>query len=327
MTQNNLKYILGLIILLAVSPILAQQEAHFSLYRYHFNMLNPALTGTQGGTLLNLSFRDQWAGIKDSPQTQAISYSSPTSNERIGVGFSAVNDKTFIEQQTQVFLNFSYLLRLNEKLNLHLGIQAGANGYAINGTSTLNIYGMSTTAIDPFLVDNSLINPNIGVGLYLKHPNYYFSLSSPKILRSKRFRVFEGMVTTASDRPHFYITGGSFIKINNRWDAIPSFLFSFVNAAPMLTTLNMSLAYNKKFEFGLEYNFQNGIGGTLMFHALKSCSVGYAYITSTHRELNQFSKGTHEVLLRIKLKEHNPLEQLEQLNVDETTDTVETNRP
>lgn len=286
----------------------AQQEPHFSLYRYHLNVFNPAYTGTQGGTFVNMSYRSQWAGIEDSPQSQAVSFGSPSKNERIGLGFSLNNDKSFIEKQTQVFMNLSYRLQLNEHLNLYCGIQAGANGFSVNGTA-LNVYGMGNSS-DPYLIDNSLINPNIGVGLYLKHENYFVAVSSPKILRSRRYRYIggiegnDGIVTTASDRPHTYLTAGSNIEMNGQWEFVPSFLLSYVEAAPLLMTLNATVSYNEKVDFGMEYNFQNGVGGTLLLHTATIFSVGYAYITSTNRQLNRFSKGTHELLLKIRLKEY-----------------------
>ena len=86
----------------------AQQDAFFSLYRHHLNIINPVAAGTQEGSYLNMSLRSQWLGIDGAPETQAISYGMPTDGNRVGIGFSLINDQTFIEKQTQFYANFSY---------------------------------------------------------------------------------------------------------------------------------------------------------------------------------------------------------------------------
>ena len=208
-------------------------------------MLNPAFTGTQGGTNLKMTFRSQWSGIKDSPETQVVSFGTPTAGNRLGIGFSVINDKTFVEKQIQSFINFSYRLQLNSELNLYLGIQSGGNFYSVN-SSNLNVYGGGEVTDQRLFLNYSHINPNIGVGIYLKHENFYFSLSAPKILNSERFKRTEGISSTPTDRVHTYTTAGVFIPLNEQWEFIPSFLLSYVRAAPMLLTLNATISYNKK---------------------------------------------------------------------------------
>ena len=294
------KQIIVLIFLFLLTHLRSQQNSHFSLYRQHFNMLNPAFTGTEGGSIINMTFRSQWSGIKDSPETQVISFGTPTAGNRMGIGFSVINDKTFVEKQIQSFINFSYRLQLSNKLDLYLGIQSGGNFYSVN-SSNLNVYGDSEITDQRLFLNYSRINPNIGVGIYFKHENFYFSLSAPKILNSERFKRTEGITSTPTDRVHTYTTAGVFIPLNEQWEFIPSFLLSYVKAAPMLLTLNATISYNKKIEFGTEYNFQSGLGGIIMINTGKTFSFGYAYITSMQKEINTFSTGTHEALLKIKI--------------------------
>ena len=78
-------------------------------------------------------------------------------------------------------------------------------------------------------------------------------------------------------------------------------MIRYVNFAPFLITTNASLSYNKIIDFGVEYSFESAVGGTLMIDTGNTFSFGYAYVTSLHKQINQFSKGTHEVVMRIKL--------------------------
>ena len=121
--------LLALLLCMACWKATAQQDAFFSLYRHHLNIINPAAAGTQEGNYLNMSLRSQWLGIDGAPETQAISYGMPTNGNRVGIGFSLINDQTFIEKQTQFYANFSYRLPLSDHLDLFLGLCAGANGF------------------------------------------------------------------------------------------------------------------------------------------------------------------------------------------------------
>ena len=302
------------------APLWAQQDPHFSLYRFHSNMFNPAVSGIKGAPSLNMGFRSQWQGFAGAPETQVVSFGTPTKGERVGLGFNVVNDKTFVENRTFLFGSFSYRLQLSDETNLFLGLQAGTNSYSVNAQG-LEIYGLDNN-FDPRIVDFSRFNPNVGVGAYLQHEKYFLSLSAPKILKSVRFQEENGLVTSAADRVHFYFSGGAYLPLNDQWEFIPSTLIRYVNFAPFLATVNASLSYKRTIDFGVEYSFNSGIGATLMVNAGKTFSFGYAYVTSLHPQINQFSKGTHEVAMRIRLgseREAEP-EVLEELEVSASKD-------
>lgn len=85
----------------------AQQDTHFTMYRNHMSIFNPAVTGTEERGFINLSYKNQWQGVDQAPQTQAISFGTPLGGERAGLGFNVINDATFIEDQTSFFITFS----------------------------------------------------------------------------------------------------------------------------------------------------------------------------------------------------------------------------
>jgi type IX secretion system PorP/SprF family membrane protein len=264
-------------------------------------MLNPAVTGTQEGPVLSMTFRSQWTGIEGAPETQAVSFGTPINNERIGLGISVVNDRTFVEKQTQIFANFSYRLQLNNNSTLYLGLNAGGNSFRVNAQG-LEYYG--TAVNDPNLIDFSRFNPNVGAGTYVKHPRYYVSLSAPKLLNTQRYKSENGLVTTASDKIHVYGSAGTYIDLSDRWQFIPSFITRYVANAPLLLTLNGSFSYANAIDLGFEYNFESGMGGTFMLNTSDTFSFGYAYVTSQHKNINQFSYGTHEAVVKIRLNEN-----------------------
>lgn len=279
----------------------AQQEVNYNLYQYHLNLINPATTGTQGAPFLNMSLRTQWVGLKDAPETQAISYGNPHSNNRLGTGFSIINDRTFIENQTQLFVDFSYRLQLdNNEQNLFLGLKAGGTSIRLKAQN-LETHGSSVE--DPLLHDTTSFIPNIGVGVFYKVDRFFLSVSIPRLLQTERYRRENEQATFATDRPHLFISSGYRIPLTSNWDFKPAVLFSYVDAAPIDLLMDASFSYQKKSDFGIQYSLSGGVGGIASLKVSEGFQVGYAYVTSTLDQINRFSYGTHEIVLKIRLND------------------------
>ncbi|WDO14451.1 type IX secretion system membrane protein PorP/SprF [Flavobacterium sp. WW92] len=273
-----------------------QQETNFTIYRNNMNIINPAYAGADGESIISSSFKSQWAGVKDAPETQAVSFGTPT-GKRLGIGLSVINDKTFVEKQTSVFADFSYLIPMNETLDLYLGVKAGGNFYDVN-VNGLQTYNVSP---DPSLVNISRFNPNFGIGAYLKHEKYYISLSSPKMLSTQRAKNKDGVATVASDRPHIYLSGGYDIKLNENFMLKPSTLLRYVNGAPTSLDITGVLNYKKQFELGAAYRTDKAISGLATIKVNNWLDFGYAYEHSLRDEIASVTNGTHEFYLRFNL--------------------------
>lgn len=61
MKQHYINFCLAL---LCCFGLQAQQDPHISLYRFHLNMFNPAVVGTQSAPLVGMTFRSQWQGFE-----------------------------------------------------------------------------------------------------------------------------------------------------------------------------------------------------------------------------------------------------------------------
>ena len=306
-----------LLCLLCTTWVLAQQEVNYNMYRYHLNLINPAVTGTQGAAYANFSLRTQWVGIADAPETQAFSAGTPNKRQRLGTGFSVINDKTFVENQTQLFADFSYRLPLDNERDLYLGLKAGGTSIRLHA-DRLKTYG--SVLPDQFLTSQSSFVPNIGVGLYYKSPTYFVSLSIPRLLSTERFRFDDGQVSRATDRPHFFGSVGGRWALTSNWEFIPSALFSYVSAAPFDYFLNASVAYKATWDIGLQYTRGGGLGGATFFRLSSGTKVGYAYVTSAIDQVSRFSKGTHELVVKFKLGNFPTSEK--EPSTEEATDTA-----
>lgn len=293
--MKNILFILGLL-LFTSNSLFAQQESLISFYKDHLNLVNPAFNSVDGNTYITSSIRKQWVGIQDAPETQAVSFMTPL-GKNVTMGFSFVHDKVFVEKQGFVAIDFSYQVKLNEKLDLFMGIKAGGNNYAVN-TEGLQTYNLIT---DPSLEPISRFNPNIGVGFYLKHQKYFVSLSSPKLLNTERAKNEDGYATVATDRVHMYLSGGYTFKLNEELDVTPSVMTRYVNGAPFSTDFTTMASFNKVFEMGATYRTDKLLAGLMQVTLSKRLIVGMAYEYSLRSDLVNRAKGTTELLLRFEL--------------------------
>ena len=283
-------------LLLFSSALFAQQESIITIYKDQMNIVNPAFAGVDNETNLSIGFRKQWIGIDKAPETQPFVFGT-TLGKNLGIGITAVNDKTFIEKQTFVGVDFSYKLKMSPETDLYLGLKAGGNFYEVN-TSGLGTFNPES---DPALVSFSSFKPNIGVGALLKKETYYFSLSIPRLLNSVRARNEDAQTFVATNRPHLYFSGGYEYDLETKSELVlkPSFLLRYVNSAPVSIDYNLSMSFFKAFEVGAVYRSNDAIGGIARINISKNLLFGYAYEASTRSDLSS-QMNTHEFLLKYK---------------------------
>ncbi|MHA6279522.1 PorP/SprF family type IX secretion system membrane protein [Salinimicrobium sp. CAU 1759] len=273
-----------------------QQKTTYAFYNQNMALINPAYAGADGQTSFTGIVRSQWQGVKNAPESQAFTFGSAV-GKRVGLGLSIENEKTFVETQQTVNVDFSYMLPMDEELTLYLGLKAGGNFYDVN-TSGLQTWNYD---LDPSLVGFSRFNPNVGVGAYLKHENYFLSLSAPRIFETKRAREEEGRITTAADRVHLYFSGGYDFSLSEELVLKPYVMMRYVNAAPLSVDFTALMSIHDKFEVGASYRTDEVLSGLAIIQVFDWLGFGYAYENSFRSELRNVSNGTHELLLNFQL--------------------------
>ena len=288
---------IGLALLLFISSgVFAQQESILAFYNNHLNLVNPAAVSVDGETQFRTSVRQQWTGVKDAPQTQAASFMTPL-NKNLSFGVSIIKDEVFIEKQTFVAVDFSYKVQLNDALSLFMGIKAGGNNYEVN-TNGLETYNYNVS--DPSLQPISRFNPNIGIGFYLKHKDYFVSLSTPKMLDTKRAKEENGYATAATDQANYYIAAGRTLEITASFDLVPSVMVRYVNGAPFSTDFTTTAKFDDRFDFGVTYRTDRTFAGLTKINISKKFALGYAYEYSLRSQLVGRANGSNEFFLSYK---------------------------
>ena len=115
---------MGIVVLLGVTIVSAQQDPQYTQYTYNMTIINPAYAGSTGYTSLGLLVRAQWIGIEGAPKTVVLSLHTP-SGLATGLGFSIVNNEIGPVNEDNIYADYSYTIQLWDIGNLALGVKAG----------------------------------------------------------------------------------------------------------------------------------------------------------------------------------------------------------
>ncbi|WP_281225045.1 PorP/SprF family type IX secretion system membrane protein [Flavobacterium aquiphilum] len=295
------KIILLVFFFLSILKATAQQDPHFTQYMNNMSVVNPAYA-TATPAILNLGslYRYQWAGIEGAPKTLTLFAHTPI-NEKIETGFSLVSDNigNGAKKETNFFADFAYVVQMNERHKLSLGLKAGFSSISTNFNGfQLNSGDISTDEAFAENINESI--PNIGVGAYYFTDNYYIGLSAPNLLSIDHINIRPTTNSFGKQEIHTYLTGGYVFDINESFKLKPAAMAIFVKGAPVSVDLTANVLYNEKFELGAAYRFDDSVSLLMNVNVSPSLRIGYSYdyITSN---LSQFSSGSHEIVLLYNL--------------------------
>lgn len=277
----------------------AQQETNYSLYRYTMNAVNPAYAGANSERAEFTSHvRNFWRDVQGAPEIHTFNLSAPL-NDRLGLGLSVINDRVFIENELDAFIDLSYRLQLNEDTDLFLGIKAGGSSYRL---SPYDLKGYSGVLVDPALRDiDSYFRPNFGIGAYLKRDNFFVSFSVPKLFNSRALiKDKSDTIVYSKGQMSTYISGG----YNFNYKGVefkPSFMAIYTSGAPLSVDFTAAARVIDELELGVSYRTDQAVSGLMLLDLFDWMSVGYAYESSTRSDIINVAGASHEFLLRFKL--------------------------
>lgn len=281
-----------MLFLLVINSLNAQQDPSFTLYQYNMNVINPAYAGIYDYSEVNFNFRSQWVNLEGSPETQSMTLGIPI-NDKIGVGLSVVSDQVFVLKETDLYIDFSYRVPIASNTNLYLGLKGGGSFINID----LNALGIMNDLV--FSENVNQFNPNIGIGFLLKGDNFYVNLAAPHLLKSKRYEKDGVVVTNATDKLHAYLGAGYTLSLDKNIDLRPSVMSRLVSGAPISVDLTATIDLYKTIELGVSYRLDESVSGIGLLKLADWAHFGYAYENTT-TDVKNYSKGSHEVLLRFR---------------------------
>ena len=291
--MKNSIIISAFLLLIMSSQIQAQQDPYYMLYKYNMNIVNPAYAGSSNFSELSTGFRMQWVGVEDAPKTQFLSYSAPL-KRNLGIGLSVVNDEVFVLKETDITLDLSYHIKLNEDYLLYFGLKGGGSFITIDLTRA-NVQN------DPLFTENqSFFNPTMGAGLYLKNEKFYLTLSTPNFLSGERYEKEGNVPVAATDELHLYVGGGYNLELTEKITFMPSIMMRYIDGVENAYDLAGTFDFNQKVQAGINVRLNEAIAIFAMTKVIDQMQFGVAYEKSTEQSRDFTGTGTFEALLRFR---------------------------
>jgi type IX secretion system PorP/SprF family membrane protein len=203
---------------------MAQQDPMFTKYMFNSLIFNPAYAGSRDHMTMNLLHRTQWWGIQGAPSTQSFSIHSPMRSERVGLGFTVVNDKIGPSNTINANVAYSYRIPVG-KGKLCVGVQAGGTNYRADFTPLA-----LENPVDFAFMDTkpNLVNFNFGAGLYYYSKRFYAGVGVPRLIENDLSKATN--ITGQTDvfakefRHYFFAIGGAIPLRGNALIFKPSLL-------------------------------------------------------------------------------------------------------
>jgi type IX secretion system PorP/SprF family membrane protein len=273
----------------------AQQDPQFSHYMYNTISVNPAYAGSRGVLNITGLHRSQWIGLEGAPTSQTLTLNTPLRNRKMGVGLSVVNDKIGPLNQTFIYGDYSYTVKLTEKVKLAFGLKAGINWFQPKISSLNTIQNNDPSFVGSTM--ESVIKPNIGAGIYLHRDDWYIGASSPRLVQNK-FNLGGSANDTTSvlEERHMFFIAGYLWTVNPQLKLKPTAQLKMVQDAPMSIDATLEALIRNKFSIGAGLRVGDSFYGMLGYQFTDQFRVGFAYDYTTTR-LQNVNNGTVEFML------------------------------
>jgi len=270
-----------------IVPAQAQYDPTYNQYMFNEFFVNPAVAGSKDALSISGLTRQQWMGIKGSPNTYALFAHTPLANNKIGLGIGMTHEGIGTHQISVGYFDFAYRIQLSRGI-LALGLQ-GSVGYHDPRYHLLDYVDVQ----DPALLNAEKgVVFNTGFGAYYYTDKFYLGFSIPRMLnndyitgQNERFDISDWT---------YYLQGGYVYDVNPDFSIMPSAMLKITgNASPQLNVSLMGLAWNTLW-LGADFRTDN----TLAAIAGIQIATYDFNLSSTYRS---WLGGTHEISLSYTL--------------------------
>jgi type IX secretion system PorP/SprF family membrane protein len=227
-----------------------------------------------------------------SPKTALLAVDGLLPNRNVGLGLIVAHDRIGVTEQTDIYGNYAYQLRLGEG-KLAFGLKAGASNYTYRNDKLVVWDGND----ELFTGNNSVWLPKFGGGAYYFAELWYAGIAVPNLLAYDPERTFGLDVNEVSSlRRHYYVNAGYVWVMNSILKLKPSFLLKYEPTAPVQVDLNLHLLFVDHYWLGASYRTGDAVSVMAEYQTNNRFRVGYAYDITTSR-IRKYSAGTHEIMI------------------------------
>jgi len=293
-------------LLLFSNLVKGQQDAQFSQYMFNGIYINPAYAGYKEQLNVHAFYRNQWTGITGGPKTMSLAVDAIANDGNVGLALQISSDRLGAQRNESVFGNYAYRIRMNSdgSARLALGLGVGAVQLGIDG-SRLN--PNDPEVYQPTGVQSTIL-PDARAGVYFSNNRFYAGLSADNLIA--QYIDIDRYAFIPKPKPHYYLTAGVLLPLNEGILLKPSFLLKDDRGGPTSLDLNAFVILANKFWVGgsyrtgvklyskdyLQKNLSqlNSAVAAVQFLPTENFRIGYAYDFSIG-PLQGYSAGTHEI--------------------------------
>lgn len=286
------KILLFLALTLGCLSVKAQQDPMYTHYMNNTLSVNPAYAGSRDALTITTLQRMQWIDFNGAPKTLSITMHTPLKNEHIGIGLSILNDKIGRSDNTSVFFDYAFIMKLNAESKLSLGLSAGVNLFQADWNSIILDQPNDPTFQNAI---KSHVLPNFGFGAYYSRERFYTGFSIPDLLQNN-YSVDNTLM--GKEQRHAFFIAGAVLHLNENLAFKPTTLIKLTNAAPVEAELTASFIILKKVLVGAMYRTGDAFGGLVGFDITNQFHLGYSYDWSFGLQTLRYNQGSHELVLR-----------------------------
>lgn len=299
--QNSIdmkKIVFIVFMVLLNETLYSQQVPLISQYMVEKYLYNPACAGSEDRYVISLAYRNQWTGFSGAPKTGFFSMHGPISGGN-NVGFLIFSDKIGAFSRMGIYPSYAYQVFIDRDISLHFGIQAGIFQQVLNGEE-LNTREPDDPSVPKEAVRSLLLD--VAFGSMLKAESFYIGIALPHLINSTGLlyadfaQVQQGLI-----RRHLIAFGGALIAAGDKVNIEPSMLLKITRAAPIQLDVSCRAIMDYGW-LGLTYRSRAAIAILAGLQIVDAFQLGYSIDIAT-TELQNYSNGSHEIVLRFLLKE------------------------
>lgn len=265
----------------------AQSEPYFTQYINNQLTFNPAYAGSNNMLCAQLTSRNQWVGFNGRPVTSAFTLHSPVFNEAMGTGFSFVSDRIGPVSMSNVYLDYSYKLQVNQRSYLSFGLKGGVDNFSFNK----NEIGELASNDIVFQDVEDYLALNFGFGVYLVNPRYYLGIGIPRLLQNNIKNKNVGLFN--HNTLYYYISAGGLFPMSDAFLYRPSFQSRLVKGAPLSMEIMNWFIYKDFAWLGAGYRLKESVNVGLQVQVNHQIRLGYIYDYGIGK-FTKYTSGTHE---------------------------------
>jgi type IX secretion system PorP/SprF family membrane protein len=306
---------------ISVVTIQAQQMPFSSQYYTNMMTINPAMTGSTEYAQAFLSHRSQFAGLQGGPQTSYFSVDGATTNGKIGLGLTALNDVTDILARTNVMINYAYGIQLGTDHILRFGLAMGIQNNRIDFQAA-QVVDPNDALLFSSRQNQTVFNADFGLAYTLKR--LQIGVAIPQMLtKQPTFFTNTGSNLMYSTSRHLRATLKYEFTVSNQRGIVvyPMLLVRAVKGAPIQWDLNAILDYKKWGWLGVTYHSNSAISISAGVR-YKSFTAGYAHDIVVGSVTN-FSKRSSEFMLSYTFGEKFKQQQQWNLEMQQRVENLE----